>query len=276
MKMFGFEVRRNTRPNYPHKVGLALSGGGARGFAHCGAIQAMLEVGLRADVIAGVSAGSVVAVMHAAGIPPREMLEMFTELKFNDLAKWSLPKDGFFKLDKFKDFLRKNIPYSRLEDLPVPTVVCATNFETGRKVAFRRGDLAECVAASCCMPIVFSPIVIGKTRYVDGGVLANLPAWAIRDKCEFLIGLNCSPRPEHEKIKDNIISVALRSYELMSKNNTVHDCELCDMLVTNNAIADYKVFDLKGITQVFDSGYQSAAAYLRSRGIEVPPAFEER
>lgn len=276
MKMFGFDVRRNIRPKYPHKVGLALSGGGARGFAHCGAIEAMLEVGLKADVIAGVSAGSVVAVMHAAGIPPREMLDMFTELKFNDLAKWSIPKDGFFKLDRFKEFLRRNIPYARLEDLPIPTIVCATNFETGKKVAFRRGDLADCVAASCCMPIVFSPIKIGRTRYVDGGVLANLPAWAIREQCEFLIGVNCSPRPHHEKIGDSIVQVALRSYELMSKNNSVHDCELCDMLVTTSDIADYKVFDLKGITQVFEAGYQATAEYLRAHGIEIAPPYEER
>ena len=276
MKMFGFEVRRNSRPAYAHKVGLALSGGGARGFAHCGAIEAMLEVGLRADIIAGVSAGSVVAVMHAAGIPPREMLELFAELKFNDLAKWSLPKDGFFKLDKFKDFLRRNIPYTRLEQLPVPTIVCATNFETGKKVAFHRGDIAECVAASCCMPIIFSPVTIGKTRYVDGGVLANLPAWAIRDKCQFLVGVNCSPRPKREKIKDNLVQVAMRSYELMSKNNTARDCELCDMLVTTSDIADYKVFDLKGITRVFDTGYEATTEYLRSHGIEVPSPYEER
>ena len=267
MKMFGFEVRRQTHQALPYKVGLALSGGGARGFAHCGAIKAMLEVGLRPDAIAGVSAGSVVAVMHAAGIDPRDMVDMFMELRFNDLAKWTLPRDGFFLLDRFQEFLRRNIPYERIEQLPVPTTVCATNFETGKKVAFSEGDIAERVAASCCIPIVFSPVVIGGDRYVDGGVLANLPAWAIRDKCEFLVGVNCSPAIKRERTKDNIVRIAMRSYEMMSKNNTVDDMERCDMLINTVDIAGYKVFDLKGIKSVFDSGYQSTMAYFRSRGV---------
>ena len=269
MKMFGFEVRRQPRLSAPHKVGLALSGGGARGFAHCGAIQAMLEVGLRPDVIAGVSAGSVVAVMHAAGIPPRDMLDLFLELKFNDLAKWTIPTDGFFLLDRFQDFLRRNIPYQRLEQLPIPTTVCATNFETGRKVAFTQGEIAEVVSASCCIPIVFSPVVIDGDRYVDGGVLANLPAWAIRDKCQFLVGVNCSPATKRPRAKDNIVQIALRSYEMMSKNNSVADMESCDMLINTTRIASYKTFDLRRIQSVYESGYRTTMDYFRSRGINV-------
>lgn len=268
MKMFGFEVRRSGRQTLPYKVGLALSGGGARGFAHCGAIKAMLEVGLKPDAVAGVSAGSVVAVMHAAGIPPHDMLEFFAELKFGDLAKWRVPTDGFFSLERFQEFLRRNIPYERIEQLPIPTTVCATNFETGKKVAFTEGDIAQCVAASCCIPIVFSPIRIGRDRYVDGGVLANLPAWAIRKDCEFLVGVNCSPAIKRERtIKDNFMQMALRSYEMMSKNNTVDDMARCDMLINTTAIAGYKVFDLKGIEKVFESGYRATMAYFESRGV---------
>ncbi|MCM1292201.1 MAG: patatin-like phospholipase family protein [Bacteroides sp.] len=267
MKMFGYELKKTAISTYDYKVGLALSGGGARGFAHCGAIQAMLEVGLKADIIAGVSAGSVVAVMHAAGIPPREMLDMFVELKFNDLAKWSMPKGGFFRLDKFKKFLRKNIPYKRLEQLPVPTVVCATDYRAGRKVAFSTGDLADCVAASCCVPIVFSPVMIKGVGYVDGGVLSNLPAWAIRNRCKFLVGVNCSPATSEDVPSDNVVRMAMRSYQLMSRNNMVTDMKMCDMLVNVDDVADYSVFDLKGITGVFDSGYNAACDYLASRGV---------
>lgn len=266
MRLFGYEINKRERQKRPYKVGLALSGGGARGFAHAGAIKAMVEVGLKADIICGVSAGSVVAVMHAAGIPPKEMVGMFTELKFGDLCNWSVPTDGFFKLDKFKEFLHKNIPYERIEDLPMPTVVCATNFDTGRKVAFRKGVIADCVAASCCIPIVFKPEVIGTERYVDGGVLANLPAWAIRKDCEFLVGVNCSP-VSSGAVGENLIQVAMRSYELMAKNNAVHDMEICDMVVRTDEIAKYKVFDLKGITHVYESGYDSTMKYFASKGI---------
>lgn len=267
MRLFGFDINRDTGRSHTYKVGLALSGGGARGFAHAGAIEAMIEVGLKPEIVCGVSAGSVVAVMHAAGIPPKEMVDMFTELKFSDLCNWSVPTDGFFRLDKFKEFLRKVIPYERLEDLPMPAVVCASNFDTGKKVAFRCGVIADCVAASCCIPIVFKPEVIGGTRYVDGGVIANLPAWAIRDECKFLVGVNCSP-VSSGKVGDSILQVAMRSYEMMAKNNAAHDMELCDMVVRMDDIARYKVFDLKGITGVFEAGYRSTMDYFLSKGVE--------
>ena len=266
MQFFGYEISKSERRKYPHKVGLALSGGGARGFAHAGAIQAMIEVGLKPDVVCGVSAGSVVAVMYAAGIEPREMLKLFDSLKFGDLAGWSLPTGGLFTLNKFKDFIRKVIPYERIEQLPLPTVICATDFDAGRKVAFRQGNIAECVAASCCIPVVFKPIVINGVRYVDGGVLANLPAWALRDQCQFLVGVNCSP-VDTDVAGDGMISVALRSYELMAKNNAAHDMELCDMVVSIDEIADHKVFDLKDINNVFDHGYEAMMAYFASKGV---------
>lgn len=268
MKLFGIELSRAQRRKYPHKVGIALSGGGARGFAHAGALEAMNKVGLKADIVAGVSAGSVVAVMYAAGMDPRDMLGAFSDQKVTDLCGFNMPHEGFMKLDKFKDFLRRTIPYKRLEDLPIPTLVCATNFENGTKEAFTSGDIADVVAASCCIPIVFKPEVIGGQRYVDGGVLANLPAWAIRDECEFLVGLNCSPL-SHRRPKDNMVSVALRSYELMSKNNMVQDIAMCDMVVNPDDIALYKAFDLSGIEQVYNSGYRAAMEYFESRGVEV-------
>lgn len=267
MRMFGFEMKRDPRRRCPYKVGLALSGGGARGFAHAGAIEAMLEVGLRPDIVCGVSAGSVVAVMHAAGIPPHEMVEMFASLKFNDLCSLTFSKGGFFTIDKFRKFLRDNIPYRRLEQLPIPTVVCATDFDKGKKVAFTKGDIAECVTASCCIPIVFRPVVIGSTRYVDGGVLANLPAWAIRDKCRFLVGINCSPMGFGDPEKDSVVSNAIRSYTLVTKHNAVQDMDPCDMLISTDAIARYKVFDLSRIETVYKSGYRSTMQYFRARGI---------
>lgn len=274
MRFFGLEINRERRGKTPHKVGLALSGGGARGFAHAGAIEAMLEVGLKPDLICGVSAGSVVAVMHAAGIAPRRMLEMFGDLKFGDLASWNMPKEGLFRLDKFKDFLKEAIPYKYLEELPLPTVVCATNFDTGRKIAFTHGLIPDVVAASCCIPIVFNPIQIGRYRYVDGGVLANLPAWAIREKCEFLVGVNVSPATTG-RVKDNLLHIAMRSYELMAKNNALADMELCDMLIRTDEIARYKVFDLKNITHVFDSGYRTTMDYFASKGIFPAPRERE-
>lgn len=250
----------------PYGLGLALSGGGARGVAHAGAIKAMLEAGIYPDIVAGVSAGAIVAALYAAGVDPEDMLDMFAKSKFGDFCALSMPTDGIFKMDKFYAFLRRKLGYDRIEDLPVPVVITATNFDTGCREAFTSGDLARCVTASCSIPIVFKPVRIGGVRYVDGGVVANMPAWAIRDKCRYLIGVNCSPLSD-VKVKDNIVQIALRSFELMSKNNAEPEMELCDMVVRTDRIARHKVFDLKGIRRVFDSGYEYTRAALASTDI---------
>lgn len=253
---------------YPYRVGLALSGGGARGFAHAGAIKALLEVGLKPDIVAGVSAGSVVAAMYAAGLSPDHMLECFKEARFRDFAELGVPRDGFFSLDRFKVFLRSQLkPYRNIEDLPVKTVIGVTNLDLGRKVAIEEGPLADTVAASCSIPIVFKPARVGGVRYVDGGVTANLPAWAIRDRCKFLIGINCSPLTSG-RVKNNILHIALRSYELMAKTNVLTDMNMCDMVVRTDDIARYQVFNLKEIDRVFESGYRDTMNHLLFHGFK--------
>ena len=265
--MFGYRITKDPMRERPYKVGLALSGGGARGVAHAGAIKAMLEVRLKPDIVAGVSAGSVVAVMYAAGLKPEEMVEVFATAKFSDFAELAVPKDGFFRMDGFKRMLKKKIPYANIEDLPMPVVIAATDFDHGTRVAFESGSLAERVCASCSIPVVFKPVKIDGVRYVDGGVLDNMPAWAIRSRCRFLVGVNCSPMAGDGFPKTNLISIALRSYELSMKNNLAADLQQCDMVITTDQIANYKVFDLQGLNKVFKAGYDNTMAYFRARGI---------
>lgn len=252
-----------------YRTGLVLSGGGARGFAHAGAIKALLEMGIKPDILAGVSAGSIAAVMYSAGISPDKMVEMFRDTRFSDFCEFSVPKDGFFKLDKFKTFLRKHIPYTNLEDLPIPVVVGVTNLDSGTKEVFESGPIADRVAASCSIPIVFKPQHINGVRYVDGGVLHNLPAWAIRERCKYLIGVNCSPLSK-TLVKNSLIDIAMRSYELLAKTNVIQDMQLCDIVIRNDEIARYKAFNLKQIEKVFDAGYRDTMNFLIQNGFKKP------
>lgn len=249
----------------PYKVGLVLSGGGARGFAHAGALQALEEVGIRPDIMAGVSAGSVVTAMYAAGLSPEEIIKVFADASFSDFAEIGVPRDGFFSMDGFKKFLKKHIPFDRIEDLPHPAVICATDLDNNRPVAFSEGPLVDCVAASCSIPIIFKPARIGGVTYVDGGVLANLPAWALRDKCKYLIGINCSPVPRRGKPK-SIMDIAHRTYDLLVKNNSEAQMKLCDLAISIDDIASYKVFNLREIRRVFRSGYDSTLAAMLDEG----------
>lgn len=251
----------------PHKIGIALSGGGARGVAHAGALMALEQAGVHPDIIAGVSAGSVVAAMYAAGLHPRRILEFFIGGKFSSFTQFSIPKNGLFSLDPFRDFLRSKIPVENLEDMAIPTVIGTTNFDTGLTENFSRGPVADIVTASCCIPIVFQPRIMGKYHYVDGGVLHNLPSRAIREQCQTLIGINCSPLKHKDTSSNGLFDTALRAYNLVAKSNAVPDLEICDIRISIDRIADVPVFDLSASERLFAAGYEAALHAIKSTGL---------
>ncbi|MDE5727752.1 MAG: patatin-like phospholipase family protein [Duncaniella sp.] len=253
----------------PYKLGIVLSGGGARGFAHCGALKAFEEMGIRPDAMAGVSAGSVVTAMYASGMRPDDILNVFADVKFGDLAELSVPRDGFFSMDGFKKMLRRTIRFKDIKDLPLPSLICATDLDNCRPVAFSEGDIATCVSASCSIPIVFKPVRFGGTTYVDGGVTANLPAWALRDKCKYLIGVNCSPLPRRGK-PESILEIAQRTYDMLVKHNSVPQMEMCDLAISLDGIASYNVFNLKEINRICQLGYDATMDALLSAGFTRP------
>lgn len=255
------DVRPGANPDTPtrkYRLGVALSGGGARGFAHVGALKALEEAGMKPDIIAGVSAGSVAAVMYAAGVPLDSMLSIFTQTKFSDFCKLAVSKgEGVFSLTKFKKFIEKTTGVERLEELRIPTYVGVTDLDNGVPAEFHEGPIGERVMASCSIPIVFQPVKINGTHYVDGGVLRNLPAWIIRDKCEKLIGINCSPLNTF-RYKKSFFEIALRTYNLMAKANQLDDMKMCDRVIITPELSGYQVFNLKDINKAYLSGYAAA------------------
>ena len=251
----------------PYKLGVVLSGGGARGFAHCGALLALEEMGLKPDIVAGVSAGAVVTALYGSGMRPGEILEAFSDLGFSDLAELSVPKTGFFSMDGFRKFLRRHIPYDDISQLPLPSVICATDLDNNRPVAFRSGNIVDCVSASCSIPIIFKPVRMGGVTYVDGGVTANLPAWAIRDECKYLVGINCSPVPQRGQPK-SILDIAQRTYDLLVKTNSIKQMEMCDLAISLSDIAKYNVFNLKEIKRVNRLGYDITFQTLLNAGFK--------
>lgn len=259
-----------TPSRRPYRLGIALSGGGARGFAHAGALKAIEEAGLKPDVIAGVSAGSVISVLYASGMRPDAMMKLFEGAKFTDYAKLN-GRGGLFHIGKFKDFILKNLnDYTRIEELPLPTYIGVTNLDEGVPAEFHSGDIGNVMLASCSIPIVFLPVEIDGVQYVDGGVLHNLPSWVIRDKCDFLIGINCSPLLT-ERAGKSMMDIALRTFNLMSKANQADDMAMCDLAIELRDIAHYKVFNLKDIRKVFISGYASTRRALKSLDRTAPP-----
>lgn len=254
----------------PYRLGIAFSGGGARGFAHVGALIAIEEAGLKPDAVAGVSAGSVVAVLYAAGVRPLRMAEIFARTGFQDFASLDFGHGGLFHIERFEKFVLRALGgIKKLEELRIPTYIAATDLDNGCPKVFTEGDIGPRMTASCSIPIIFKPVEIDGVHYVDGGVLRNYPAWVLRDKCDRLIGINVSPlRPTH-KYK-NIISVALRTYNLMTKANSMQDMKLCDVAVSMPDIVNYGVFDLRRIKDLVVLGYKSTRDALREAGLWKP------
>lgn len=240
-----------------YKLGLALSGGGAKGFAHIGVFKLLEECGLMPDVIVGTSVGALMGALFADGYSADEIKELFSGREFSEFAQLQLPKSGLFDSKRFRHFLRRHLRAKTFEELKTPLIVMATDLDNGESHEFRSGPIVEAVTASCSIPIIFSPVVINGVHYVDGGLFHNFPVSIIRDSCERVIGVNVSPLVS-QKYKQTIFHIAERSYHYMFRANTIEDREMCDVLIEAEEFGMYKTFDLENVEQIARIGYDAA------------------
>lgn len=153
-----------------YKIGAAFGGGGAKAAAHCGALQALKEYGIKPEIVSGTSAGALVAIYYASGFSPKEMVDLFLGMHFfKDIVTPSIPRGGVFDSQPLIDHLRQTFPYSHLEELPIPTYIVASDMEHGAAKIFSSGEIAPRAAASCSIPVIFKPVVIDGVHYIDGG-----------------------------------------------------------------------------------------------------------
>ncbi len=243
--------------NKKYELGLAFSGGGARGFAHIGVLKLLEECNMRPDIIAGTSAGALMAVLYADGYKADEIKMLFTGREFSEFASMQIPRRGLFDSSKFHRFVKSVVRAKKFEDLQFPVTVMATDLDHGEAHAFTTGNIPDAVTASCSVPIIFNPVRINGTLYVDGGLFHNFPVSIIRDQCEFVIGSNVSPIIP-DKYKKTIVGIAERSYHYLFKANTGKDREICDILIETNEFGLYKLFDLKNVNLIAHIGYTAA------------------
>ena len=250
-----------------YKLGIAFSGGGARGAAHCGALQAFHEFGIKPDVLAGTSVGSIVATLYSAGYTPKQMIRLFLGLNFfKDIVMPTVPKGGLFDSKPLVDLIRKNVSYTRLEDLPIPTYLVASDLEHGVPKVFSKGEIAPRVVASCSIPVIFRPMSINGIHYVDGGAFLTLPVSVLRDKCEKVIALNLN-HLEEDKYKDNLVSVAYRSFMMMMVSNITADAEQADLYIELDTYGCTAV-EMDKIEDLFFRGYDSTVKVLEENGYQ--------
>ncbi len=247
-----------------YKIGLALSGGGAKGFAHCGALLALEEFGLKPDVICGTSAGAIAGSMYCAGADPFAIAESFLGKEFSSFARIRIPQAGLFDNTPMLEFLRESLQGKSFDDLEIPMYVATSDLDRGESVVFANGDLAKVVLASSSVPVVFNPVNIDGVNYVDGGIFRNFPVSPIREMCDIVVGVNVNPKIV-EGYSLNMLNIAMRSFYFMSQANTLVDIPLCDILIELEELEGYAVFDLKNINTIFRVGYNVTVAQLEEQ-----------
>lgn len=249
------------------ELGIAFGGGGARACAQCGAAQALREYGVKPDIVSGTSAGAIMAVLYSSGFSSQEMVNLFEGLDFfKDIVTPIVPRGGMFSSAPLLELLRKVLPYKNIEDLPIPTVIVASDLEHGCVKLFREGEIAPRVVASCSIPIIFSPIKIDGIHYVDGGVFQNLPVPAIREECRKVYSFSLL-HLEEEKYHDNLISLANRSFNMIMASNELADMRLSDVDVKLDT-SGCNAYDLGKMEILFRRGYRQTCAMLEAQGYE--------
>ncbi len=245
------------------RIGLCLSGGGARGAFHMGALQAIDEAGLKISVISGCSAGALIGSLYAAGVKPETMLNLAIGTRWFNFLRPSFPNRGLMGMDYLNFVLKKFIPEDDFSRLAIPTRITATNMLKGILRVFDQGEIIKPVLASCSVPLLFKPILIDDEIYLDGGILMNLPASIIRNDCDVLIGVSLMClQPASLPELNTSIKVLLRVLELSIINNSRLELELCNVMVETSEISNYSKFDLRGAKELFDLGYTTCKRKL--------------
>jgi NTE family protein len=243
-----------------HEIGLALSGGAAKGIAHIGVIRALLENDIHPTLISGTSAGSIVGALYAAGVSPDEMERFVADSSLIKIFRMiGIPGAGLVTLDYLKERLAEFIPQDSFTALQYELLVTATNLNYGKPVAFSEGTLFDKVMASCAVPWLFKPVEIGGELYADGGITNNLPAGVIRDRCHVLIGSNVKPKlvvQSNEEL-NSLMGITQRCADLSLWTNSKPNVKLLDVYIASDKIAEFSFFNIRRVAEMTAVGYEA-------------------
>lgn len=250
------------------KIGIALGGGGARGFAHLGVLKALEEKGVKPDMVSGASAGSIVGALLASGKSPDEIMTLVKGNRFMDYAKVNLPVSGLFTLGNFEERIKEYLPET-FGELKLPFYIAISNLYSGKIEYINEGPLIPVIEASCSIPVLFSPVKIGGNLYVDGGLLDNLPYRPLVGQCDKIIAVTITGIEKREKIH-NLLDVAVRTFELSVGEDRDEIGEECDLVIMPKGLGDFSILDTGHAEELYQIGYEAC------REIDVAGALSGR
>lgn len=248
------------------RIGLALGGGAARGFAHVGVIEVLERAGFRPDVVAGTSAGSLVGALYASGMSPQALRAAAMALEEGALGDWSLRVRGVLRGQALQDLVNRLVARRPIERFALPFAAIACDLYDGRMVQFRSGDAGMAVRASSAVPGVFEPVTIGAREYVDGGLVSPVPVRAARALgADYVIAVDIAAKPRFQAT-DTTPQVLLQTFTIMGQHLSEAELREADLVLTPE-VGDLSSADFGQRAVAIAAGERAALAALpRLRG----------
>jgi NTE family protein len=230
----------SARLQRPIRIGLALGGGAARGFAHIGVIKALEARNIQVDLVAGTSAGSVVGALYASGMNGFALNKLALNMDEASISDWAMPfrTRGFLQGVALQNYLNTTLNNRPIEKMAKPLGVVATDLNTGQPILFRRGNTGIAVRASCSVPSIFEPVKIAGHDYVDGGLVSPVPAsFARKMGADFVIAVDISQRPE-TGLTSSSFDVLLQTFTIMGQTIKAYELDkYADIVIRPNLAA---------------------------------------
>ena len=216
------------------RIGIALGGGAAKGFAHIGVIKMLEANGLIPEVVAGTSAGSLVGALYASGMDVFRLQQNAVALDETGIRDMSLFSGGLIKGQRLQDYVNEMVGQRPFQRLPKRFAVVATRLDTGARTVFARGNVGQAVRASCSIPGLFEPARIGNATYVDGGLVSPVPVDAARELgADIVIAVDISSKASGQA-PDSLLGVVNQSIKIMGQKLGQQELARADIIIRPN------------------------------------------
>lgn len=244
----------------PLVIGLALGGGAAKGFAHVGVIRALEENGIKAQIVTGTSAGSLVGSLYAYGYTPDQLQQISYQLDELNLADFTFSSNGVIKGNRLQQFVDGQVKNTPLQKLSRKFTAVATDLDSGQSIGFNTGDTGIAVRASCSIPNVFMPVAMNGHRYVDGGLSAPVPvSYARKAGANFVIAVDITAKPKQGS--NGFLANFDQTINILSIKLLHEQLKQADIVISPD-ISQLSSFGFDKKQQAIDLGYKAAMAQM--------------
>ena len=245
----------------PVKVAVVLGAGAAKGFAHIGVLKVLEANRIPVNMVVGTSAGSFVGSLYAYGFTAFQLQKISFDIQQAELADYTIPDNGFIKGEKLEAYINRMLHNTPMEKLRIPFYAVATDIQSGREVVFGSGNTGSAVRASCSIPGVFSPAVIGGRMYVDGGLVSPVAVdAALRQGADVVIAVDISGDGQGLK-PTGTLSTILQSIGIMYEKIAAHQLQKADVVIKPN-VASIGTSDFTKRHEAVLEGERAATAAL--------------